>query len=228
MDYGAIFMQWIVNPMIWIFIILFAVGMIVLGLVIRRKKRLKLQCLEVIKLQNGRTAFLLKKAGWFGKNLYAKGLWWTGDQVLYNEDRERIHEFSTEDYTEINGQRGLIAYRSPSDQDILVPISKVNIDKENLVLEIAPASFRDVATDLIRDAAVETTDWKDRVLQAATWGLLIIIGMITIMFIIQFARTQLDKITELTVQNQQACLSAAKDICSNIVQTAINVKSNAP
>ncbi|MEA3421327.1 MAG: hypothetical protein U9Q97_06590, partial [Acidobacteriota bacterium] len=129
--------------------------------------------------------FLLNtlKAGYFGKNVKLKGLWWTGEEVLRTGTGEIIANFSTEDYQEINGKRGIICVRDPNNQDVLVPISKAEIKNKELLLEIASRSYREAAIDIYKQATQETKDWKDKFIQFSGWALVVLFSLISIIVI---------------------------------------------
>jgi len=221
-------MTWIINPLLWLFLIGFVLGGVVLYLYIRKKRKLSLPSIEIIELKDGRIAYRNRKCGWFGKEQYFKGLYWRGELQLFNDGMEKIHEFSTEDYTEIDGKRGVVYYRAATDQDILVPISRTELKNKNLVLEIASAQYRDVAADIVRDANIETTDWKDRILQTVTWGLIIVFSMISVILVVQMVKNGQVEAANLVKESGANCLAAAKSVCDSVINSVVAKASVAP
>jgi len=81
------------------------------------------------------------KAGYFGKKSYLKGLWWSGEEVLKTSCNDTVAYFSTEDFQEVNGERGIICYRDPIRRNILFPISKLQMENKELIAAVAPADY---------------------------------------------------------------------------------------
>src|SRR5690606_9763924 len=127
------------TPIIWLLIIMLIVGVTFGFLVIRKKKKLIYDCVEIVDLGRGKTGFNFIKAGWFGKKKYLRKLYDTGEEQLETEDGEVILNFSTEDFQEVNGKRGVVVYRDPINQNMLAPISNSEIKNKELLAAIAPA-----------------------------------------------------------------------------------------
>ena len=223
-DYTGMLMQWILTPAIWLILIfVFLVG--VFGILwLRKKRRLQFECLEIVDL-NSRAGFNLIKCGYFGKRLWLGGLWWTGEEALITATGEIIHNFSTEDFQEINGKRGVVCYRDPIRQNILVPITKVGVKGKELLAAIAPADYTGVAVDIVRDAATETNDWKDKLIQFGTYAFIGIVLLITVIMVIQFVKGSQKEAAELLLQAGDRGIAACREIWTQAITT---VGSNAP
>lgn len=212
-------LQWVINPLFWfLLVIVFILGTIGI-LWYRKKKRLQFPTIELVDLGNGKTAINNLRSGWFGKKLYLKGLWWTGEEVLRIKSGEIIEDFSTEDYQEVDGERGVVCYRNPVDQNILVPISQTKFLNKELVAEIAPASYRDVAVDIVKDAIAETTEWRDKILQFISWALVVVFSLIAIVVITQMVKSGQTEAKDLILKAGETCLEAGKNVCSQIAST---------
>lgn len=220
---GAILMGWIFSPILWLLIILGILAIAWTGLVIRRKRLLRYETVEIVDLGKGKTSLNFIKSGWFGINSYFKGLWWNGREVMKTEDGEIIEDFSETDFQEVNGERGIIVYRDPINR-LLVPISHLEMKNKHLVAEIANASFRDVAVDIVKDAEHETTDWTEKVIMWAVMGGLIVFALVSIIIIIQFIKGSEEKASNLILEAGKTCLENAKQVCNTIV----TARSNAP
>lgn len=219
-------LQWIVNPLIWLIII----GVMVLGsfgaLYIRKKRKLSFSTIEMLDFGEGKFGFNLIKSGWFGKKTFLFNLIDWGEKILKTQDNQEIKDFSTEDYQEVNGKRGVVCYRNPYRQDFLVPINRLSIKNKELVAQIAPADFTNAAVDIIKDATKETKDWKDQLLAWIAIGGVIIFALVAIIVITQMVKNGQSEASELIVKAGSICTDNCKTICSEIAQTAIN--SNAP
>jgi len=215
----AIILKWVINPLFWFLLIVgFVVGVILI-LVIRKRRRLIYKTVEMVDIGKGKIAFNNIKSGWFGKTIYLKGLWWSGEEVLRTGTGEIIEDFSTEDFQEIDGKRGVVCFRDPINQNILVPISRGKFNNKELVADIAPASYRDAAIDIYNQAVKETTDWKDKVIQFIAWALVIIFSLIAIIVIVQYVKSAQDKAAELLLQAG----TKGAEACSNICKEAVNI-----
>lgn len=231
---GGMLTSWLLNPLIWLTIIFIMVGFTWGLLAIRRKRKLIYPLLELVDHGNNKFSFNILKCGWFGKKKFLRGLWDSGEEQMESQDKDIIYEFSTEDFQEINGKRGVIAFRDPVNQNILVPITRTDviafengkkIDGRKLLAEIAPANFRDVATEIIKDADRETSDWKEKLIQWIVLGGIIIFALVSIIVITQMVKNGQDKAAALIVQAGETCLKNAKEVCGQIASA---VASGAP
>jgi len=216
-DYKGMIIGWLLTPAIWgVLIFIFLLGTIGI-LYMRKKKRLQFQCVEIVDL-NTRAGFNFMKAGYFGKKKYLNGLWWTGEEVLTTATGEIIHNFSTEDFQEVNGERGVVCYRDPLKQNVLVPISNLEIKNKHLIATIAPADYTDVAVDIIRDASAETSDWRDKMIQFGSWALVVIFSLIAIIVITQMIKNGQKEASDLIVLAGDKGAQVCKEILSTTLQ----------
>lgn len=229
MDFGSIsgiIMTWIVNPLMWLLLI---VGFILAGLAIlwlRRRRKLMYAVAEIVDLGRGHGAINTDlKAGYFGKKLYLKGLWWSGEECVRTNLGDIIEDFSTEDFQEVNGERGIVCFRDPLRRNVLVPINKFEIKNKELVANIAPSDYTDTAIDIVKDAVAETTDWKDKLIQFAGWALVIIFSLVAIIVIVQMVKNGQDKSAELLLQAGTKGAEACKNICSQAISQALSAST---
>jgi hypothetical protein len=208
----------LVMPIFWFGILFFFIAATFMFLIIRRNRRLVIPVLEIVSLGNrGKGGFNPLWAGWFGRKLYLKGLWWRGEEVVRLKSGEIIRDFSTEDYQEINGKRGIVCYRHPLDANILVPINSVEIKNQVLLNSLAPIDIRSTSVELINDAAIESTDFKEKLMQFVGWALVVIFSLIAIIVITQMVIKGQKAAADLIVKAGDTCLSNAKSICTEIV-----------
>jgi len=222
---GSMLIGWLLNPLIWIVIVGVLVAVTFGFLALRKKRKLIYDCIEIVNYGSEKAGYNVIKCGYFGRKKMLKGLWDSGEERLETKDGDVIYEFSTEDFQEVNGKRGVIAYRDPVNQNILVPISKSKViayrdDKKitaaELLGEIAPAEFRDVALDIIKDADKETSDWKERMIQFVMWGLIIVFSLVSIIVIAQMVKHGQTEANDLILEAGKTCLEGAKQVCSEI------------
>lgn len=213
---GGMLLQWLLNPLIWLVIIFLIVAVTFGFLAIRKRRKLIYQCLELVDYGNGKHGFNMIKCGWFGKKKMLGGLWDRGEEQMETQDKDVIYEFSTEDFQEINGKRGIICFRDPVNQNILVPISKTEVKNKELLAEIAPAEFRDVAAQIIEDVDRETKDWKEKIVAIAIFGLVVIFALVSIIVITQMVKQGQEQAANLITEAGKTCLTNAKEVCSQI------------
>jgi len=219
---GSSISGWIISPLIWIMILFVFITLTFGIMIIRKRRKLIYTCIEIVDHGTGKVNFNELRCGWFGKKKFL-GVWDYGEEQLETKTGEIIYDFSTEDFHEFNGKRCVFAFRDPINQNILVPISKVLIKNRELLNEIAPANFRDVAIEIIRDVKQETSDWKEKMIQYVIFGVVIIFALVSIILIVQMVKSGQDKASKLILDAGDLCLQSAKSVCSEIA-----LKSTAP
>lgn len=225
---SGLLMQWIINPLMWLLILIGFMGILLFFLWLRRKRRLMYPVAEYVDLGNGKSCINTDlKAGWFGKKLYLRGLWWTGEEIMRTSLGDIIHDFSTEDFQEVNGERGIHCYRDPVRQNILVPLDKTSFTNKAAVANIAPSDFTDTAVNIVNDATLEVSDWKDKLIQFGGWALVVIFSLVAIIVIVQMVNHGQDKSAELLLQSGEKGAAACRDICSQALSQALS-RSTAP
>jgi len=210
---------YIVNPLIWLFILIFAVGGILLALWIRKKRNLKYQAIEIADFGTGKFGFNILKCGWFGINSYLRNLWWSGRLIMKTDSNEEIVNFSENDFQEINNKRGVIFYRDPI-SGTLVPINKLKIEGKEFLASIPPGEYFDAAKRIDEHTAAETTDFKQKVIQFIAWALVIVFSLLAIIFVINFIKNSQTEASKLILEAGNICLESAKSICSDLAGKA--------
>lgn len=221
---GLLF-DWLVSPFIW-FALIFVFLAATLGFMwIRKKRKLVYEVVEIVDYESGKTGFNFLKAGWFGKKTILNGLWDYGEEQIKTQDGELIQQFSTEDFQEVNGKRGIICARDPVNPEILVPINRVNLKGKQMLAEIAPAEYRDAAVRIIDEADRETRDFTTQVVTWVLMGGTIVFALVAIIVISQMVKSGQTEASNLILEAGQTCLSNAKEVCSQLVTT---IGSSAP
>lgn len=215
----SLLMDWLLSPLLW-FVLIFAFIAATFGFLwIRKRRKLIYDVLEVVLYKGQKAGFNLLKAGWFGKKKALKRWWDYGEEQVETRDGEKILNFSTEDFQEINGKRGIVVMRDPVNPDVLVPISSVSVSNGHLLAEIAPAEYRDAALDIINDADKETKDWTKQLVQWVLLGMLIVASLVSIIVIAQMVKNGQEEASKLILEAGKTCLDNAKEICQTIAST---------
>ena len=176
------------------------------GLYFRKKRKLKYPTVEVVPLGNGSVGFLQTYSGFFKKKKTLFGLLdFGGEEEMQMKDGRKILNASSEDFIEINGKRGPLVMRKGSDPEILVQISKLQLDErsQSLLASIAPGDYRDAASQLIESADRETMKKWEKVLPYVIIGSLVLLVLITLIVTFQFANNNLDKMNARADQIEQ-------------------------
>lgn len=219
----SLVMQWIINPLIWLVLLLFfSIGIYII-LIVRKKRRMNYPAIEIVDLGDGKTNFNNLKCGWIGEKIYLNGLWWSGREVMRTNSMEIINQFSEQDFQEIDGKRGIIFYRNPL-QKTLLPINRLKIQNKELVATIPPAEFVNASVDIIKSASKEMTDKTEKIIQFVSWALVVIFSLVAIIVIIQMVKNGQKEANDLILEAGKTCLENAKEVCSAV----INARSDAP
>jgi len=191
-NFGGIFgsiMGWASSLFFWALIGIGLFVFIIGFLWIKKQRKFKFPCLEVIGLGEGKVMTSLTKCGWFRSQRKFFGLWeYGGEEELIVKDGRKIQCASSVDYHTINGKRGIIAKRKDDDPEILVPLSKVKIENLKLIGEIAPADYRDAAVNIIEKYEKETMTWWQQNAPIIVLAGVIIFALIALIIIFNFAK----------------------------------------
>jgi len=221
--------QFFINPLMWFLIAVFVLGSLLFILYIRKRRRLIFPTIEIVDLGNGKTGLNNLKSGWFGRKTYLRGLIDRGERVLKTNYGDEILDFSTEDYQEVNGKRGVICYRDPLNQKILVPINNLkHIKNKDLLAEIPPSSYIDTVIDLVKDSEKETRDTNLVIAQYVIFGLVIIFALIGLIVIANMVKQGQTESKDLILNAGGICTESAKEAFRTAYETLSVQASNAP
>jgi hypothetical protein len=215
--------DWVINPLFWLLIIVFILVAVFIALKIRKKRKLIFPAVEVTEF-----GFNFLKVGWFGKKSFLKNLWDYGDQVMKTPTGELIEQFSEEDFTIVNGKRGVIFFREPHNRNLL-PVSKFGLDAKSreITLTIPPRDFINTALEIIDEADRETSDWRQKAIMAILIGGVLIFALVSVIIIVKFTDERLDKAAATVIQAGTVCTDNCRLICSEIA-SGFAKSSNAP
>lgn len=174
------------SSIFWLIIVVVAAVMLYIGLKLRINRKLKIPTYIFNDLGKGKMGIEKTVAGWF-KDKWFLGIYNYGvNDVCQTKERETIISVNTKAYHEVNGKRSLVCYRKPNDRRVLVPISRMAVDNESLIMEIAPADYREASVDIVKKDTAETMSLLDKYLPAIMFGFLGIILMVCIIIIVQY------------------------------------------
>jgi hypothetical protein len=198
---GSVILKLMTSFLFW-FVLAGVLGIVSIGaLWIRKKRKLKFNTIILSDLGEGKMGVENTKAGWFKSRTTFFGLWDYGrEEYLKIKDGRKIQAGSSEDYHDVNGRRGLIVYRKSDDNLILVPISKMKVINEQLLLKVAPADFRDASVDIVRQAERETRGKMDQIIQWILLGGIIIFALVSIILITQMVQRGQAEAKDLILQ----------------------------
>jgi hypothetical protein len=165
-----------------------------------RRSKLKYNCLELVRFGNGKIGTNLMKAGLFKTKTFLFGLIDYGSEVLTKVTDGRIIQGArTSHLHDVFGKKGYIVIRSPKDSKILVPISKVEFNNFQALMNIASGDYRDASTRIYMDAVEETKGTWEKLLPYLAIGLCVILALITLVINMQMTNNTVEKVGKMLI-----------------------------
>ena len=205
----SVIFQWGTSALFWT-----VGGIIILTFVLyfylamKRRTALKYKCLELVPFGNGKCGVNMLKAGIFKSHMKLGGLINYGSENLFRvADGRRILNAKTSYLHDIMGKKGFYLLRKPDDPKILVPIKSLRINGMELIMEIAPADYRDASVNILNDAVKETTGTWEKILPYIAVGLIVVLCIITVIINQQMTNNTVDKVGKILIggcQNAQS------------------------
>lgn len=225
--------SWILTPLFWILII-FGFVIVVFGfLYLRKRKRLIYPAAEIVNLGSGKTNlnFLGKKgAGWFGEKTYfwSIGLLDYGTKVMKLSDGSVIHNFSEEDFQEVNGIRAVVFYRNPENR-LLFPLSELSVEGKELTAKIAPDDYVGTSAKILNEAEEEMKKSWEKAMPYILTAAAIIFALIALIVIAQLMKNTNETAASMFKEGGQACMDFAKTACTELIKSySLPASGNAP
>jgi hypothetical protein len=186
---------WTIGGIIVLFIIFYFYAFM------SRRSKLKYNCLEVIRFGNGKVGVNLVKAGVFKRKRAFFGLIDHGMENCFKvADGREIEQARTSFLHDIFGKKGFWLVRKANDPKILVPVRRVDVRNLELLMEIAPADYREAGVRLFREAQKETSSTWEKILPYIAIGLIVILCIITVIINQQMTNNTVDKMGKLATQ----------------------------
>lgn len=139
------------------------------------------------------------KAGFMKQKSFLHLFDYGRESLCKTSDGRVIEKGKTSHLHDIFGKKGFIVVRSPKDNKILIPISKVELEGLGLLFEIAPAEYRDASVRIYREAVDETKGTWEKILPYVMVGLCIFLCIVTIVICMQMVNNTTDKVGKLLI-----------------------------
>lgn len=197
---GSTAMGWVTTTAFWIFVMIAIVVFAVAFLWIRKQRRMNKLVLEMFDEGQGRFNFRLTKGGWFKSRFTLGGLWdYGGENRFRLKDMTPVDNVSHEDYRQFNGKSCIVVVRNPKDPKIIFPISRfwTSSDSKKIMLQVAPADFRESASKCIEQVDQEMTSKWQQYAPLIITGLVIVIALIITLLNTQYGKYMVDKASTL-------------------------------
>jgi hypothetical protein len=184
----------------WLIMAVVVVAVIFGSLWMRRKGKFIFPAIIFTDNGNGKVGIKFTRAGWFKSKKILGGLLdISGERRLETKDKRIIQQGSSSDLHEINFKAGLMLREKEDDPKILVPVSKCELSEESekMIMEIAPADYRDACSKIISDAERESMSNWQTVAQVLVFGLVAVVLFISIILTIQYAKNSMTEANQI-------------------------------
>lgn len=205
--------RWLSSGAFWLIGAVLIIGIVgYFYLYMKRRSKLKYFCLELVPYGNGKAGINKMKAGIFKtKSMFGGMIDYGNENCVKVEDGRRILNAKTSYLHDIMGKKGFLVIRKHDDPKILVAVKKLKLDNLELLMEIAPADFRDVSANIVQDAIKETTGTWEKILPYIAIGLIVVLVIISVIINQQMTNNTINKVGDLLIrgcQNTQATAPA--------------------
>lgn len=196
---------WLTSGLFWtVGAIVILVFIAYFYLAMKRRSKLKYGCLELVPFGNGKAGLNRLKAGIFKtKSMLGNLIDYGTENVCKAEDGRRILNAKTSYLHDIMGKKGFICIRKPDDPKILVAVKKLRFDNLDLMMEIAPADFRDASANIVNDAIKETTGTWEKILPYLAIGVIVVLVIISIIINQQMTNNTINKVGDILIKGCQ-------------------------
>lgn len=172
--------SWFIWIGLAVLLIVFAIGFVY----VRKKAKFTFPCLIFSDIGAGKSGIEVTKCGWFkSKKIFGGFFEVGGERQLETEDGRVVRFGGTDQFHEIKFKRGILCYAKPDDPKILVPINKTIVDNEDILMQIAPAIYREVSGQINEENSKEAQGLLDKLLPIIGIGLSVIVFIVA-MFVL--------------------------------------------
>ena len=175
----------------WLIILVAVFGVVFGSLIMRKKGKYTFPAVIFTENGNGKVGIRFSRAGWFKSKKILGGLIdYSGERRLEVKDGRIVQKGSSADFHEIGFKTALILMEKSDDPKILVPVDKclLNEDSKKVLLNIAPADYRDACSKIISDAERESLSKWETLAQVFVFGFVGVVLFISIILTIQYVR----------------------------------------
>jgi hypothetical protein len=175
----------------WLIILVAVFGVVFGSLLMRKKGKFVFPAIIITENGNGKVGIRFTRAGWFKSKKILGGLIdYSGERRLETKDGRIVQKGSSADFHEIGFKTALILMEKSDDPKILIPVDRLmlNADSQKVLLNIAPADYRDACSKIISDAEKESLSKWETLAQVLVFGFVGVVLFISIILTIQYVR----------------------------------------
>ncbi len=188
---GAMGTKMIMSWGFWLIMAVVIVAIVFGSLAMKKKGKFVFPAIIFSNNGNGKVGIRFTRAGWFKSKKILGGLMdIAGERRLEVKDGRIVQQGSTSDFHELSFKAGLLLQEKEDDPKVLVPISKcqLNPESQKMIMQIAPADYRDACSKIISDAEKETMSRWETLAQVLVFGFVGVILFISIILVIQYSK----------------------------------------
>ena len=236
MEIMSMLASWGTSIAMWGGIFVLAGGAGIGFLIYRKRHQMKFPVVELTDLGMGKIGFKTLFGGWVKSKTILFGLVEVGGEPVFTlKDGRKVFYTASTDFHDINGRRGLVVIRKTDDPKVLLPLHKGNIKdelgedgnaifdivgkmkigKKNLMMEIAPADFRDVSTNIIESANNETMGKFDKYLPYLILAGIVAFAFISLILTIQYNKWSITEAKAILLEAGKLTIESARIVASN-------------
>jgi len=197
---GSTFTSMFLSWGFWLIIGFVLIAVVFGSMYMRKKGKFKYPALLLTDNGNGKVGVEYTRAGWFKSKKILGGLIdYSGEKRLEVKDGRIVQQGSTSDFHEIKSKAGLILQEKDDDPKVLVPINKalLSADSQRMIMEIAPADYRDACSKIISDAEKESLSKWETLAQVLVFGLVAMVLFISIILVIQYSKNAMSEANQI-------------------------------
>jgi len=175
----------------WLLIAVVVVGVSFGSLYMRKKAKYHFPAVIFSDNGNGKVGLRFTRAGWFKSKKVLGGLIEVGgERRLEVKDGRIVQKGSSADFHEIGFKTALLLMEKSDDPKILLPLNRclLNEESKKLLMNIAPADYRDACSNIIEDAQKESLSKWTEVAQMLVFGFVGVVLFISIILVIQYVK----------------------------------------
>ncbi len=188
---GAMGTKMIMSWGFWLIMAVVVLGVVFGSLMMRKKGKFIFPAIIFSDNGNGKVGIKFTRAGWFKSKKLLGGLIEVGgERRLETKDGRIVQQGSSSDFHELSFKAGLLLQEKGDDPKVIVPISKcqLNPDSQKMIMQIAPADYRDACSKIISDAEKESASRWETMAQVLVFGFVGVILFISIILVIQYSK----------------------------------------
>lgn len=176
----------------WLIILVAIFGVVFGSLIMRKKGKYVFPAIIFTENGNGKVGIRFTRAGWFKSHKILGDLIdYSGERRLEVKDGRIVQKGSSADFHEIGFKTALILMEKSDDPKILIPVDRclLSEDSKKILLNVAPADYRDACSKIISDAEKESLSKWETLAQVLVFGFVGVVLFISIILTIQYVRS---------------------------------------